>query len=412
MRPFRDRPIKQKLVIIVMATTTAALLLAGVGIVLADSLLFRAFLQRDLSALARIVADNSTAALSFNDPKTAAETLGALRARPHVAGACIYRLDATTLATYSRERPFTCPPAAGQDTIKIVGDGLVVSQHILLNGRRIGTLMLVYDLGEISERIRLYGSTVFGVLLASSLLAFLLSSRLRAVIATPVAQLVRATTSVSETGDYSIRARETLGRRTGRAGGPIQRDAGRHPVARQRTQKRPSRSRSRPAGGRKGAGAVPLHGRIDAAKDLHRQAQRRSGLLQPPVVDFTGLSFEQIEGLGLEPVRSSRRCRRERARVASVDRDRRALPFRAPLPPRRWQISVASQPGARHARRQRGDFHVDRIQHRYPRAEGKGRGTAARQRRPAAVRLFRQPRSSGAHPQRRRIQRTRAAALP
>jgi hypothetical protein len=212
MRTFRNRPIKQKLVLIVMATTTAALLMAGMGIVLADSILFRGFLQRDLSALARIVADNNTAALSFNDPKTAAETLGALRARPHVAGACIYRLDATTLATYSRKGPFTCPPAAGQDDIRFTSDGLVVSRDILLNGRRIGTLMLVYDLGEISERIRLYGSMVLGVLLASSLLAFLLSSRLRAVITTPVSQLVRATTSVAETGDYSIRAEKTLRR--------------------------------------------------------------------------------------------------------------------------------------------------------------------------------------------------------
>ena len=81
------------------------------GSLFADSILFRGFLQRDLSALARIVADNSTAALSFNDPKTATETLGALRARPHVAGACIYRLDATTLATYARQGTFRCPPA-------------------------------------------------------------------------------------------------------------------------------------------------------------------------------------------------------------------------------------------------------------------------------------------------------------
>jgi PAS domain S-box-containing protein len=71
--------------------------------------------------------------------------------------------------------------------------------------------VLLYDLGEVSERIILYGGTVLGVLLASSLLGFLLSSRLRAVIATPISQLVRATTSVSETGDYSTRAQKLSG---------------------------------------------------------------------------------------------------------------------------------------------------------------------------------------------------------
>ncbi len=211
MLTFRDRPIKQKLVIIIMATTAVALVLTGSGIVLADAILFRGYLRRDLSALARILADNSTAALAFNDPDSAAQTLGALRARTHVNGACIYRMDGTTLAQYAREPAFACPPPAGGQTIRFTGTHLIVSQPILLNGRDMGTLMLLYDLGEVGERIRLYGSTVLGVLLAASFLAFLLSARLRSLIATPIAGLVSATESVSKTGDYSIRAEKLSG---------------------------------------------------------------------------------------------------------------------------------------------------------------------------------------------------------
>ncbi len=205
MRNFRDRPIKQKLAIIITVTTTAALLLAGLGIVVADSLLFRGYLRRDLTALARIIADNSTAALAFNDPKAAAETLGALHARPHVVGACIYRQDASVLARYSRQDSFACPGIpAGK--IQFTRQSLTVTQTVLLSGRRIGDLVLVYDLQELYDRILLYGSTVLGFLLASSALALVFSARLRAIIATPISQLVRATTSVSQTGDYSVRA--------------------------------------------------------------------------------------------------------------------------------------------------------------------------------------------------------------
>ena len=178
-------------------------------------------------------------------------------------------------------RTSACPPADAPDELRFSSADLTVSHAILLNGRRIGTLVLLYDLGEISERIRLYGATVLGVLLVSSLIAFLLSSRLRALIATPISQLVRATTSVSETGDYSIRARKTLRRRTRRAGGPIQRDAGRHPVARQQSHERASRSGRGAARCRESAGTVSLHGRIDAAEDFHRHARRRGGLPQP-----------------------------------------------------------------------------------------------------------------------------------
>jgi PAS domain S-box-containing protein len=210
MRTFRDIPIRQKLMLIVMATTTVAMLLAAIGIIGADTLLFRRNLQRDLSALAQIIGDNSTAALAFNDPRSAAETLAALRARPHVAAGCIYRPDGSMLANYVRPDAAGagCPSIEGQGELKFTSGGLTVAHPILLSGRRIGTLVMLYDLGEISERTQLYGATVFGVLVASSLIAFLLSSKLRAVIATPIAQLVRATTAVSETNDYSIRAQK------------------------------------------------------------------------------------------------------------------------------------------------------------------------------------------------------------
>jgi len=213
MLTFRDIPIKQKLMVIIMATTTAAMLLAGIGIIASDSLLFRRYLQRDLSALAQIVGDNSTAALSFDDPRSAAETLAALHARPHLLNACIYKPDGTILAKYSRPDVvgLPCPPALARDEIQFGGAGLAVSHAILLEGRRIGTFVLLYDLGEIAERMRLYGVTVLGVLLVSGLIAFFLSSGLRAVIANPLSQLVQATKSVSETSDYSVRAQKLSG---------------------------------------------------------------------------------------------------------------------------------------------------------------------------------------------------------
>jgi PAS domain S-box-containing protein len=174
--------------------------------VLTDSLLFRGYLRRDLTALASIISDNSTAALAFNDPKAAAETLGALHARTHVISACIYRADGSILATYFGQGGSHCPAENRADEIRFTSQGIVVSRPVLLSGRRIGTLTLLYDLGEISERIRLYGGMVFAVFLIASFLAFLLSSNLREVIATPISQLVRATTFVAETGDYGIRA--------------------------------------------------------------------------------------------------------------------------------------------------------------------------------------------------------------
>src|SRR6185295_16808092 len=97
----RDFNIKQKLLAITMITIAVALIVAGFGVVIADSILFRSNMERDLAALASIVGDNSTAALAFDDPRVATETLSALRARPHMAAACVFKADGTVFAQYS-----------------------------------------------------------------------------------------------------------------------------------------------------------------------------------------------------------------------------------------------------------------------------------------------------------------------
>jgi len=212
MHPFRDIPIRQKLMVIIMSVTASALVLAGSGIIVADSILFRAAMQRDISALAQIVADNSTAALAFEDPRTATQTLGSLKARPHLVGACIFRPNGAIFAQYLRPGSgMECPAGNAADQMLFTGSGLMIRRPIELNGRRIGTLVLLNDLGELTEHIGLYGQAVLLILLLSILVAFLLSSRLRAIIAGPISQLADATRQVSETSDYSIRAQKLSG---------------------------------------------------------------------------------------------------------------------------------------------------------------------------------------------------------
>lgn len=208
-RHLRDLPIRQKLLLVVMATTALALILAGIGIILADVFLFRGYLKNDLSALAHIIAENTTASLSFEDPAAAAETLATLHARTHVVTACVYRANGALFAKYTRAGASeVCPaPQPGEYIFSRAGL-LVVSRSIMLNRRRVGTLVLVYDLGEIYERVQIYGAAVAIVFLLSIVIAFLLSSRLRSLIATPIVELARVTTRVSGSRDYSIRAQK------------------------------------------------------------------------------------------------------------------------------------------------------------------------------------------------------------
>jgi PAS domain S-box-containing protein len=205
-RPFADLPIKRKIMAIIMGTTATALLVAGVSLIISEAVLLEGDLEQDLRALSRIVADNSTAALAFDDARAAGETLSALRAREYMSAACIYRADGSVLATYARAGlSRECPPA-GDERFVYRGGQVTVARPIALQGRRIGMLVLLYDVGRISERLQIYGVTVLAVLLGTTLVALVLSSRFSLLIAGPLIQLAKTATSVSESRDFSIRA--------------------------------------------------------------------------------------------------------------------------------------------------------------------------------------------------------------
>lgn len=204
--------IKQKLTLIILVTIIAAGLLSAVGIVISDYVIYRDWMQRDLLALAQIVAQNSTAALAFEDPKTASETLMALKAKPHVVSACIYRNNGSTLAKYMRPGVIdACPPLVEREEIQFSSDFVTVWYPVILDNVRLGILFLRYDLEEIYARSRVYGATVLLVLLISGSIVLILSSRLRELVERPIIQLVNATKQVSKTRDYGTRAEKISG---------------------------------------------------------------------------------------------------------------------------------------------------------------------------------------------------------
>src|SRR5262245_35238378 len=89
----RDISINRKLTLIIMAASTVALLLVSSGFVTYELVTYRQTMTRDLSTLAGIIGDRSTAALSFDSKADADETLGALSRRKHISAAALYKGD-------------------------------------------------------------------------------------------------------------------------------------------------------------------------------------------------------------------------------------------------------------------------------------------------------------------------------
>src|SRR3954471_582501 len=85
-----------------MFTTSAALLLAFAAFGAYEIVTSRSEMQLEVSITADMIAVNSTAAISFDDPKAAEEALSVLRVDRHIQSAGIYR-HGTLFAQYGKD---------------------------------------------------------------------------------------------------------------------------------------------------------------------------------------------------------------------------------------------------------------------------------------------------------------------
>src|SRR5437899_12914685 len=103
MNLFRKLSIHGKLMLILMATSSTALLLACGTFLSYDLHVFRQSRQSQLIAIADAVGTNSTGALTFNDSDSATHTLQAMHERSCVIATAIYDAKGRRFASYVRE---------------------------------------------------------------------------------------------------------------------------------------------------------------------------------------------------------------------------------------------------------------------------------------------------------------------
>ena len=160
----------------------------------------------DTEALGQIIGHNSTAALTFEDPKVATDILTALQAEPYVVQAAILRPDGTTLAQYSAKANAVQIAISPGDGYQFVGHYLTLVQPIILDGERIGTLHLVSDYrSALFAALHVYGPTLAAVFLLSIAMASVLASRMQHIISRPILSLATVARKIADNKNYSVR---------------------------------------------------------------------------------------------------------------------------------------------------------------------------------------------------------------
>ena len=214
MTAFRDLPLRQKLLLTTLVTSAAALVLASGGFLAWDIVQARSEARSDIQAQARLVADISEAALTFQDHRAAGETLAILRLRPRVVMSCLYDAAGQLFATFHRDGGSSCPV----QPVRASSFGWSMLEHLEAvddGAKRIGTLYVRRELTDIAARLRIGLATVAGLLAVSFIAAWLIARRMQRSIVAPLLQLADTARTISASRNYSLRATQLSGDEVG-----------------------------------------------------------------------------------------------------------------------------------------------------------------------------------------------------
>lgn len=170
--------------------------------------------NKQLTALSQLIANQSTAAVSFVDRVVIQETLDSLQVIPEIAMAQIYNVEGELLAEYLKpkiEFPEDRKKFKFENSLlpqSNLENGLFYVNKIVLQGSELGFVVLMNDRGLLQERLLLQWLIAPFFILSGTFLAFIFSTRMQRIISKPISQLTNVMEQVTREKNYQVRLPE------------------------------------------------------------------------------------------------------------------------------------------------------------------------------------------------------------
>jgi len=192
--------------------------------------------REDLASLADIVGKNTVAALAFNEPKSARETMASLAVKQNILAVYLFDINGKIFSRYAASAtktkvlPFeksglTLSPDTSKRMLNELsrdfgwhlGSGGYASivRPILLEGDRVGTILIHSDMNRVINNLS--WSVCFALLIVagSFIMVYFISMKLQQVISNPILHLVETMKMVSESKEFSLRITKSSGDEVG-----------------------------------------------------------------------------------------------------------------------------------------------------------------------------------------------------
>jgi len=209
MISIRNLSFRKKLIAIQLLTAFIVLLFYGLFLVFNDMREYRKSVVNQLTTMAQLIGANSISALNFLDNAAAEEILSSLNTEEKIVNAWICDADGNLFAQYSKNGYIDFSfPKVEEESHRFSGNYITLSKRIFQDGNIIGMVSLRFNMQQLQSTVIQSIIVAFVVLVLGMIIAFFLSVLTQKTISNPILHLVETAKKVSETGDYSIRAKK------------------------------------------------------------------------------------------------------------------------------------------------------------------------------------------------------------
>ena len=196
-----------------MFVSTMGIVLAGTSLAVFQWYDIRANMANKLVTITRIIADNTTSAVSFVDTQDANEVLLSLKRNSAIIGAIIYDSSGKILAHYARDKNALSTKSysilKSFKEYRFIKQTLEVQQNIYLDDVIIGKVLICSDLSELNNALLRLTYLFLTILVVVGLFAYFLTSIMQKIISQPLLSLAKLTRKISQQKNYTLRAKKS-----------------------------------------------------------------------------------------------------------------------------------------------------------------------------------------------------------
>jgi signal transduction histidine kinase/DNA-binding response OmpR family regulator/HPt (histidine-containing phosphotransfer) domain-containing protein len=206
----RQKSIRTKILLIILASNIVGLIFAGFFFVLNDFRVATKNMEHGFTILAEVTTKNLEAPLYFDDDEASSETLTSLQANKDIAAACVYDRQGEVFASYIRTGA-----GIGTQELKVWNeepDGfhhhdewLITSKTVVFKGQNLGKVVILADEVNVVEVVSWYLVYAICLLVLTCFIIYLVFSRFMKLITAPIHKLYGTVESITRDKNYALR---------------------------------------------------------------------------------------------------------------------------------------------------------------------------------------------------------------